>query len=297
VLAQSFPDLELIVVVDGPDPETIRVVQSIADRRIRVIHNRTSLASAGARNIGAAAATGRWVAFLDDDDFWMPHKLERQREAAIEYGDHVIVSCLSRIVTPLAEYVWPRQIYDNKLPISEYLFDRRSLTVGEGFFQSSSLFLPLELFRKIQFQKPPHDDWDLVIRAVTQFAAQIHTIPEVLVTHHLECTETQSTRATWQQSLDWAGDRKMLFTRRAYSGFLLVSAGGVAARAREFRAFFPLLWRAFSDGSPTFMHLAVCLGIWVLPRGFRQRVRSRLSGRKNTVITQPGKALSRSDET
>ena len=82
VLAQSMSDLEVVVVIDGPDLETTQLLSDIADRRLRFIQNPRSLGSAGARNVGIKAARGEWIAFLDDDDEWVRDKLELQLATA-----------------------------------------------------------------------------------------------------------------------------------------------------------------------------------------------------------------------
>jgi len=76
VLAQKYPDLEVIVVDDGSDDFDYKVLESI-DRRIQVIRL-TGKGVSFARNTGMAAATGRYIAFLDADDVWFPGKLEAQ---------------------------------------------------------------------------------------------------------------------------------------------------------------------------------------------------------------------------
>jgi glycosyltransferase involved in cell wall biosynthesis len=106
VLTQTMSNLEVIIVVDGPNPETIMALRELTDSRLRVIQNEVPSGPGLARNMGVAAARGPWIAFLDDDDEWLPHKLERQLAAAEEASQPVIVSCLSHIVTPLARYVW-----------------------------------------------------------------------------------------------------------------------------------------------------------------------------------------------
>jgi len=71
VLAQSFTDFECIVVDDAsPEPATLP-----DDPRLRLIRRDTNGGPPAARNTGLAAATGRWVAFLDDDDVWAPDRL------------------------------------------------------------------------------------------------------------------------------------------------------------------------------------------------------------------------------
>src|SRR5271165_876879 len=99
VLRQTHPVAEIIVVIDGPDDETVQMLGKIEDQRLLVIQNPRSMMAAGARNIGASKATGDWIAFLDDDDEWLPNKIERQVTFA-EERDYRFVSCLSHVMTP-----------------------------------------------------------------------------------------------------------------------------------------------------------------------------------------------------
>ena len=72
VLAQTVDDLECIVVDDAsPDP-----IEVVPEPRVRVITRATNGGSAAARNAGIEAATGEFVAFLDDDDLFEPDRLE-----------------------------------------------------------------------------------------------------------------------------------------------------------------------------------------------------------------------------
>lgn len=76
VLSQSFIDFELIVVDDGSTDATADVTAAYG-RALSYLRIPNSGVSA-ARNHGAAAARGRWLAFLDSDDLWLPRKIERQ---------------------------------------------------------------------------------------------------------------------------------------------------------------------------------------------------------------------------
>ncbi|MBC6316902.1 glycosyltransferase family 2 protein [Listeria grandensis] len=78
VLAQTYQDLELVIIDDCSSDETCRIVEKITDARIRLIRLSQNGGSAVARNIGMEAATGRYIAFLDSDDSWHPEKLARQ---------------------------------------------------------------------------------------------------------------------------------------------------------------------------------------------------------------------------
>lgn len=86
VLAQTDVDLELIVVVDGPDTATAAMLAATEDERLRPIQHEVNRGVAAARNTGIAAARGSWIALLDDDDLWLPDKLTRQLQLAHATG-------------------------------------------------------------------------------------------------------------------------------------------------------------------------------------------------------------------
>jgi glycosyltransferase involved in cell wall biosynthesis len=78
VLQQTFQDFEIIVVDDASQDETPAVVADFQDHRIRYIRHERNAGAAGARNTGVTNATGEYIAFLDDDDEWLPEKLALQ---------------------------------------------------------------------------------------------------------------------------------------------------------------------------------------------------------------------------
>ena len=82
VLAQTFADWELLVVDDASRDETRDAVAAYAqrDRRIQLLAQPVNGGPARARQAGLTRARGRYVAFLDSDDWWLPGKLHRQLE-------------------------------------------------------------------------------------------------------------------------------------------------------------------------------------------------------------------------
>jgi glycosyltransferase involved in cell wall biosynthesis len=281
VLNQTYREIELIVVVDGPDETTVAAVRSIEDPRLRLIVNPRSLTAAGARNTGADRATGDWIAFLDDDDEWLPNKLER-RMAFVSGCETALVSCLSQVVTPRATYVWPQVIYDNSIPLDEYLFDRRSLFLGAGFIQTSSYLLPRQLFDRVRFNvESPHDDWELILRLSKEMGIRIETVPEVLVILYFEAERSSLSRGgAWSASLRWIEGMGPIITPRAYSGFCLGVVGSRAAKEAAYAAFPELLQRAFRHGSPTIWHVVLYFAFWLAPIQVRRRLRALFRGRQ-----------------
>jgi glycosyltransferase involved in cell wall biosynthesis len=85
VLAQSFTDLEVIVVDDGSCDETGQTLKRAFDDRIRYYFQSNQGVSV-ARNKGIQEARGEWIAFLDSDDLWEKEKLEWQFKALERFG-------------------------------------------------------------------------------------------------------------------------------------------------------------------------------------------------------------------
>jgi glycosyltransferase involved in cell wall biosynthesis len=95
VLAQDYPAVEVIVVDDNTDPAEQRGVrEALADfgDNVVVIPNARSKGACGARNTGILRARGEFIAFLDDDDLWMPGKI-REQVALLERTPYVGALC------------------------------------------------------------------------------------------------------------------------------------------------------------------------------------------------------------
>jgi glycosyltransferase involved in cell wall biosynthesis len=279
VLDQRYRDLELIVVVDD-DAATEKQLALVDDSRLRVIVNPESLGANRARNVGASAALGPWIAFLDDDDEWLPTKLERQLALAKPDAQNVVVTCRTLVITPSGQSVLPRRVYDNELPFDEWLFDRRSLFGGQSFLQTSSLMMPTALFQAVLFRpRVQHDEWDLVLRARTQCELSIVTAPEVLVRHYAgEERASLSNSHNIAESLDWINATRHSISRRAYSGFCLTVIARHIAKGGHLSDFIRTLALAFRHGAPTPTQLLVYLAAWLVPNGVRHRVRHGVSG-------------------
>ncbi|WP_332628464.1 glycosyltransferase family 2 protein [Halalkalibacter flavus] len=91
VLNQSFNDYEIIVVDDYSTDDTKKVISGYSDNRVKLFMNARSKGGGGARNTGIYNAMGKWVAFLDDDDYWLPNKLELQYQKILRLEDDVAI--------------------------------------------------------------------------------------------------------------------------------------------------------------------------------------------------------------
>lgn len=80
VQAQTYKEWELLIVDDHSDDSTTQIVEQFekSDNRIRLIRHQQNAGPATSRNTGIGAAKGRYIAFLDSDDLWLPDKLKHQ---------------------------------------------------------------------------------------------------------------------------------------------------------------------------------------------------------------------------
>lgn len=176
VLAQSFADLELIIVDDGSSDDVEKVVRSFADRRVRYVRRETNGGVSAARNTGISLARGRYVAFQDSDDEWLLGKLQTQLEVlgadeCLLVGGVIRSSrkraLLQSLVSPgsparylsFDEAVWNRNSYTQSWLLPRYMLEQ----VG-GFDERFRVW----------------EDYELLIRLAAHFPVKAFPAPLVL---------------------------------------------------------------------------------------------------------------------
>lgn len=178
-LAQTHTDLEVVVVDDGSSDGTAAALASFGDR-IRVLQQAQG-GPAKARNLGASAARGTWLAFLDADDTWLPRKLERQLALAddtigLVYSDRYNTGSrgsLPEIQSDIQQMYEGRVFLDlllgNVITTSSVLIRRSIFDAIGGFSEDPSL--------------PPAEDWDLWLRFAAEH--QVRVCHEPLVGYRI----------------------------------------------------------------------------------------------------------------
>ncbi|MDP3668899.1 MAG: glycosyltransferase [Telluria sp.] len=268
VLAQSHADLELVVVVDGPDEVTLAALAAVDDPRLRV-ESVSQRGAAAARNTGFDLISANWIAFLDDDDTWCAEKLEVQLSLALNCGVTLpVVACRTLKVTRKGGSPYPARMPRPNEPVSEFLFAPGWRLARGGGAQTSTLLVPREVFEQVRFDEalPRHQDWDWLLRAVQLPGVELVVAPQILAEwDQYSAPQRISGPYDWRYSFDWIRQRYGLVTGRAYAGFLLtvipVSAARGGSSAKVFLQLFKEAWR----GRPDPMQLLIFMGWWLLP--------------------------------
>ncbi len=140
VMAQSFRDLELIIVDDGSNDTTQELLEEFRGQGIRCYRQRNGGFSV-ARNLGIRKAKGAFFAFLDDDDVWVPGKLQQQMEVMRNAPDIAAVyGHAEQFISPeLADHERaPLEHLQGKVvpaPISSAMLIRREAFEQVGYFE------------------------------------------------------------------------------------------------------------------------------------------------------------------
>jgi glycosyltransferase involved in cell wall biosynthesis len=247
VLDQDFRDLELIVVDDASTDGTVRVVEALGDPRVRLLQHDANRRAAAARNTGIRAARGRYVAFLDSDDEWLPGKLTAQLRHLEAAPDEVRASCTGYEIlrwgvpfpkvpslTTFPEILMGCDLAPTALVVRRDVFD----TVG----------LLDETFGR-------YEDWDWLVRYTMRFRMGI--LPDILARHHRG--------AGYPPARPLERDAHLLLERHAASLAALRPAFARKVRALRWFELAEHFYRE-RDFGPGTAYLLKAVGTWPLVR-------------------------------
>lgn len=294
-LAQTVDNIEVIVVVDGPDDLTVATLAAIADARLRVVVLPESGGAPNARNVGVAQARATWTALLDDDDEWLPQKLAVQLDVARSARTPLPVVA-SRLInrTPRADSVMPRRLPADGEPVSEYLTVRRGLFYGDGFIQTSTIMAPTALLRRVPFTVglPRLQELDWALRALHHDDVDLIFAAEPLtIWYQDEDRPRISLDSPWEAQLAWLRGSRHLLTPRAYSALATSVISSMAAPTRSPAVFRTLLREARRNGRPGAIDYLTLAQTWLLPPAVRHSLRDLVLGGGRGRRTRPAPAV------
>jgi len=203
VMLQTFTDYEIIVVDDGSTDDTEKALARYG-AKIRYFRQKNQGESA-ARNYGLDIARGKYIAFLDDDDVWLPHKLERQVSYLGAHPDTAMVCSGDIAIDAEGQQIEQRSVDELNLSEGELSFEtifypcpitastvlaKKSVLIQAGLFDESMKY---------------GEDWDMWMRVALH--GPIGYIPEPLVFFRVHRANQSTVLSTPEEADRWLEDR------------------------------------------------------------------------------------------
>jgi teichuronic acid biosynthesis glycosyltransferase TuaG len=145
VLAQTYPNWQLLIVDDCSKDHTKQIIEDVAqqDPRIKALAHTTNQGVIAARNLALTHAQGQYIAFLDSDDLWLPNKLQTQLQHLTKQKALICYAAYKRIdeqgtllanVTPPLVVDYPTLLKGNEIGNLTGLYDCSVL--GKEYFKT-----------------------------------------------------------------------------------------------------------------------------------------------------------------
>lgn len=228
VLRQNLKDIEILVIDDGSTDRGLVLVEEIANKHqglIRILKHPggANRGISATRNLGIRSSKGEFIAFIDQDDIWLPGKLSRQVEALVE---NPRVSLVYSKVALIDDTFMPTSeenlgFLGRKLGVS--LSDSFSMLLNENSIPALSVVCRKECLLKAGLfdeQAPHHHYEDWLLWCKIAFFTKILFIPEVLAYYRVHGRNYSLIRKA--AGLDLLAEKEFLI--RLYS-YLVQTAG------------------------------------------------------------------------
>ncbi|EIJ2221255.1 TPA: glycosyltransferase family 2 protein [Vibrio cholerae] len=154
VIVQSYKNIELIIVDDCSEDNTVEIIQSFStlDPRIKLIRNMINLGVAKSRNKAIADARGEYVAFLDSDDIWCENKLKFHLKEMKKYKCNLSCSSYYTFSGIKENIISVRKVKEN-ITYQDLL---KSNQVG-----CSTVICDMRFLNQLEFKSIGHEDYEL----------------------------------------------------------------------------------------------------------------------------------------
>jgi glycosyltransferase involved in cell wall biosynthesis len=187
---QTYDDIETIVVDDCSSDNTEEFVRSHPLKPRYIKHNVNSGSSA-ARNTGIKNARGRYVTFLDSDDYYLPKKIEKQLRSmeAVARPESTLHFCQTYVKTRGFTTIAPSRAAEENELFGDYILS------NNNFIQTNTIMVSTYLAKNVLFDESIHqwDDLSFCMRLVSLGHADIFMLAEPLVVY---VNESHSGRIT-----------------------------------------------------------------------------------------------------
>lgn len=229
------------------------------------------------RKLGTNAIDCDWYAFLDDDDEWMPGKLEHQLAHVESVGLDVGASTLLfRGPDAVGHKPVPAKLYDESEAVADYLFAGRAMKADRPLLHTSTLLVSREAIQAVNWDPTLalHQDWDLVIR-LDDAGFRIGQSAEPLAYVATGTSGSMSATNKWLASHEWWLRSRPMMSAQASSDFLYSQVLRYALRERSWRG----VRQVLASSIPSAAALLIAL-TGLAPRALFEKAMLRNAGAK-----------------
>lgn len=197
ILNQTFTDFEFLIINDGSTDESVKIIESFEDSRIKLVNNEKNLKLIASLNKGIAIARGKYIARMDSDDISIPERLQKEVEFLETHEDYGLVGTYYTVIDGEG-----KEQYNVSYPSSNELiklFLSLNCPLAHG-----SIMGKTELFKRNQYGSKESyavEDYELWTRFAKE--TKIHNIPEYLFKYRIygESYSDTKTQLMYAQTL------------------------------------------------------------------------------------------------
>jgi glycosyltransferase involved in cell wall biosynthesis len=264
-LAQTYRNIEVIVVADGPDAEARAAVEGL-DERLHYIELAKNCGPAEARNVGVRSARGEWLSFLDDDDTMLPKKVEHEMALADRTQPKTLISCRTVYRRDGRDDVWPARPIGDGEDVADYILLRPSLLGRPGVLPIQTLLMHRSVVADVPFTThKDHEDWAWLLEAWHLAGARVKFVWEPLVIYNIVMQSiSRSRRMNWRDSMAWAEKYRIWIGPAAYNSFLTTKVALKAKRAGDWRGLWQIA-KVVLRNRPSLLDICFLAGTALLP--------------------------------
>jgi glycosyltransferase involved in cell wall biosynthesis len=240
VFAQTYPNIEVIVVDDASTDGTVNIVREYGERVQLVVRDTNSGMCPVTRNQGARMARGGYVAFLDSDDTWYPKKIAKQVALLESREDVVLCHTYCHIIDGDSKVIGIR--HEGNMPADEDMF--RSL-ISHCWITISSTMVRRTLFNDVGwFDEDPRcgiwgEDIDFFLRVSRHYKTSF--IPEILTCYRK--SQANTSMGSWQRTPLSLGYHHILIRERKSLWRDAVSRDYITGRYADMCRINSVYWR------------------------------------------------------
>ena len=232
IINQTFKKFELLIIDDGSTDNSLKIINTFKDKRIRIIRNEKNLGLIKTLNKGIDLALGKYIARMDADDIAHPQRLEKQFHFLEKNPQYALVGTQ-------ANFIWEDKVFSKmfNIPTNDKVLKLYSFFSCP--FIHPSVMVKTNIFKEFYYQEDftTAEDYELWTRILRKY--QGTNLSDVLLSYRLhhsnisniqKCKQIESIRKIYQRNLEYI---EMPYTNEDLEYYLIVSGSNIKRTSKQ----------------------------------------------------------------